>query len=130
MENKIVKTEEEWKKELSEEEYKILRKKATEAPFTGEYYKKFEDGTYKCAACGSMLFDSSHKFDSSCGWPSFDESIPDAVTYTEDNTLGMKRIEVTCFRCGGHLGHVFPDGPKETTSKRFCINSKSLKFQK
>lgn len=128
--SKIEKTEEEWKKELSSEEYKILRGKGTEAPFTGEYDKVFEEGMYKCAGCGTELFDSSHKYDSGCGWPAFDQSIPGIVTFTEDNTLGMKRVEATCTKCGGHLGHVFPDGPKETTGQRFCINSRSLKFNK
>ena len=89
---KIEKTEAQWKKELSEDEYRILRLKETEVPFTGEYYKKFEDGTYKCAACGAKLFDSNHKFNERCGWPSFDESIPGAVIYTEDDSLGMKRV--------------------------------------
>jgi peptide-methionine (R)-S-oxide reductase len=128
--DKIEKTDKEWKEELSAEEYRILRKKGTEAPFSGEYDKTFEDGMYKCAGCGVELFDSSHKYDSGCGWPAFDDSLPGAVTYTEDNTLGMKRIEITCTKCGGHLGHVFPDGPKNTTGKRFCVNSKSLKFNK
>lgn len=128
--DKIEKTEEEWKRELTPEEYKILREKGTEAPFSGEYDKTFENGMYKCAGCGTELFDSSRKYDSGCGWPAFDESIPGAVTFTEDNTLGMKRVEVTCTKCGGHLGHVFSDGPKETTGKRFCINSRSLKFNK
>lgn len=128
--DKINKTEEEWKKELSPEEFRILREKGTEAPFTGEYDNMFENGMYKCGGCGTELFDSSNKYDSGCGWPAFDQSISNAVTFTEDNTLGMKRVEVTCTKCGGHLGHVFPDGPKSTTSKRFCINSKSLKFQR
>lgn len=128
--NKVNKTEEEWKKELSPEEFRILRQKSTEIPFSGEYDNFFENGMYKCAGCGTELFDSSHKYNSGCGWPAFDESIKGAVSFTEDNTLGMKRIEVTCSRCGGHLGHVFPDGPKETTRQRFCINSKALKFNK
>lgn len=126
----INKNEEEWKKELSPEEYKILRQKGTEAPFTGEYDNFFQKGMYKCGACGAELFDSARKYDSGCGWPAFDEALPGAVTFTEDNTLGMKRVEITCSRCGSHLGHVFLDGPKETTGKRFCVNSKSLKFKK
>ena len=130
MSDQISKTEEEWKKELSPEEYKILREKGTEAPFSGEYDTFFENGMYKCAGCGAELFNSSHKYNSGCGWPAFDEALPDAVSMTEDNTLGMRRVEITCSKCGGHLGHVFPDGPKETTGKRFCINSKSLKFAK
>ena len=126
----INKTEEEWKKELSPEEYKILREKGTEAPFTGEYDHTFENGMYKCAACGAQLFSSDRKYNSGCGWPAFDDALPGAVEFTEDSTLGMRRVEVTCKKCGGHLGHVFPDGPKETTGRRFCINSASLKFKK
>lgn len=128
--SEINKTEEEWKKELTPQEYKVLREKGTEAPFTGEYDHSFENGMYKCAACGAELFSSDRKYDSGCGWPAFDEALPNAVEFTEDNTLGMRRVEVTCKKCGGHLGHVFPDGPKETTGKRFCINSVSLKFKK
>src|SRR5258708_3122641 len=128
--NGIKKTEEEWKKELSPDEYRILREKGTEAPFTGEYDSKFDEGMYKCAGCGAELFSSEHKYNSQCGWPAFDQAIPGAVSFTEDNTLGMKRVEITCSKCGGHLGHVFPDGPKHTTGKRFCVNSKSLKFKK
>ncbi len=127
--SEINKSEEEWKRELSPEEYKILREKGTEAPFTGEYDKFFENGMYRCAACGAELFDSSRKYDSGCGWPAFDEALLGAVKFTEDNTLGMRRIEATCTNCGGHLGHVFPDGPKNTTGQRFCINSRSLKFK-
>jgi peptide-methionine (R)-S-oxide reductase len=126
----IEKTEEEWKKELTPEEYRILRQKGTEIPFSGEYDTTFDNGMYKCAACGAELFSSTHKYDSGCGWPAFDESLPGAVNYTEDNTLGMRRVEITCNNCGGHLGHVFPDGPKNTTGKRFCVNSRSLKFNK
>jgi peptide-methionine (R)-S-oxide reductase len=126
----IKKTEEEWKKELTPDEYRILREKGTEIPFSGEYDNFFQDGMYKCAGCGTELFDSKHKYNSGCGWPAFDESIPGAVTYTEDNAHGMRRVEITCSKCGGHLGHVFPDGPKNTTGKRFCVNSKSLKFNK
>ncbi len=128
--DKINKTEEEWKKELSPDEYRILRQKGTEIPFSGEYDKTFESGMYKCAACGAELFDSTHKYDSGCGWPAFDEAIPGTVEFHEDNTLGMSRVEITCAKCGGHLGHVFPDGPKNTTGKRFCVNSRSLKFKK
>ena len=118
----------EWKKVLTQEQYDVLRQKATERPFTGEYYKHFEKGVYVCAACGNPLFTSDAKFDSSCGWPSFDQAIKGSVVYKEDSTLGMKRVEVMCANCGGHLGHVFDDGPEETTGKRFCTNSVSVKF--
>ena len=127
---KIIKTEKEWKKELSPEEYRVLREKGTEIPFSGKYDEFFEKGMYRCKACKAELFDSNRKYDTHCGWPSFDEALPGAVEFHEDNTLGMKRIEVTCARCGSHLGHVFPDGPKETTGQRFCINSISLDFNK
>ncbi len=128
--DKIIKTEEEWKKELEPEAYHVLREKGTERPFSGQYDKNFEKGMYRCRACGAELFDSSRKYDAGCGWPSFDEALPGAVEFHEDDTLGMRRVEVTCARCGGHLGHIFPDGPKETTGKRFCINSVSLDFDK
>jgi len=118
----------EWKKVLTQDEYDVLRQKATERPFTGEYYKHFENGVYVCAACGNPLFNSDAKFDSSCGWPSFDQAIKGSVIYKEDGTLGMTRTEVMCANCGGHLGHVFDDGPKETTGNRFCTNSVSIKF--
>lgn len=122
--------EEELKEKLTEQEYHILREKGTERAFTGEYDEFFEDGMYKCKACGAQLFDSTKKYNSGCGWPAFDEAIDGAVTYTPDNSLGMKRTEVTCTACGSHLGHVFDDGPKETTGKRFCINSLALNFDK
>jgi peptide-methionine (R)-S-oxide reductase len=130
MSDKIIKTEDEWKKELSKQEYHVLREKGTEIPFSGKYDKVFDTGMYVCKACGAQLFESGRKYDAGCGWPSFDQAIPGAVEFHEDSTLGMKRVEVTCARCGGHLGHVFPDGPKETTGKRFCINSASLGFTK
>jgi len=117
-----------WKKILTEDQYQILRKKGTERPFTGEYYKHFEEGVYVCAGCGNPLFDSDAKFDSECGWPSFDQAIENSVIYKEDNSLGMQRIEVMCANCGGHLGHVFDDGPQETTGNRFCTNSVSIRF--
>lgn len=125
---KLEKTDTEWKKVLTEEQYAVLREKATERPFTGEYYKHFEKGVYVCAACGNPLFKSDAKFDSSCGWPSFDQAIEKSVIYKEDNSHGMNRTEVMCANCGGHLGHVFDDGPKETTGNRFCTNSISIKF--
>ncbi|RDI05442.1 peptide-methionine (R)-S-oxide reductase MsrB [Flavobacterium sp. AG291] len=121
-------TDADWKKVLTEEQYQVLRQKATERPFTGEYYKHFEKGVYVCAACGNPLFKSDAKFDSSCGWPSFDQAIKGSVIYKEDKSLGMTRTEVMCANCGGHLGHVFDDGPEETTGNRFCTNSVSIKF--
>lgn len=123
-------TEADWKKTLTPEQYRVLREKGTERPFSGELLEVNEKGEYVCAACGAVLFDSDRKFDSHCGWPSFDEAKKGAVVFTPDNTHGMSRTEVTCANCGGHLGHVFDDGPKETTGKRFCINSVSLKFKK
>lgn len=126
--DKVVKTDAEWKKVLTQEQYDVLREKATERPFTGEYYKHFEKGVYVCAACGNPLFKSDAKFDSECGWPSFDQAIEKSVIYKEDTAYGMKRTEVMCSNCGGHLGHVFDDGPKETTGNRFCTNSVSIKF--
>lgn len=125
---KVVKTDEEWKKILTPEQYAVLREKETERPFTGEYVNTFEKGKYVCAACGNVIFNSDSKFHSDCGWPSFDKAIKGSVVYTTDNTLGMSRTEVTCAKCGGHLGHVFDDGPKETTGQRFCTNSVSIKF--
>jgi len=126
---KITKSEEEWKKILRPEEYHVLREKGTEIPFSVKYDKHFEKGIYHCRACGAQLFDSNQKYNVGCGWPSFDEALPGAVKFKEDNSLGMHRIEVTCAQCGSHLGHVFPDGPKETTGERFCINSISLNFE-
>lgn len=121
-------TDDEWKKVLTEEQYHVLREKGTERPFTGEYYKHFEKGVYVCAACGNPLFTSDTKFDSPCGWPSFDKAIEKSVVFKEDRSVGMLRTEVMCANCGGHLGHVFDDGPEETTGNRFCTNSVSIKF--
>lgn len=126
---KIQKTDAEWKKELTPEQYEVLRKKGTERAFTGAYYNHFEKGKYVCAACGNVLFNSDAKFDSDCGWPSFDQAIKGSVNYKEDSSFGMVRTEVMCAKCGGHLGHVFDDGPKATTGKRFCTNSVSIKFE-
>ncbi|GGE12489.1 peptide-methionine (R)-S-oxide reductase MsrB [Psychroflexus salis] len=117
----------EWKQKLSEEQFKILREASTERPFTGKYNMHFEDGTYKCAGCNTPLFASETKFDSSCGWPSFDEAIEGSIEYKQDRTLGMLRTEILCTNCGGHLGHVFDDGPT-ATGKRYCVNSLSLNF--
>ncbi|MBI2613269.1 MAG: peptide-methionine (R)-S-oxide reductase MsrB [Candidatus Levybacteria bacterium] len=121
-------TEGEWKKRLTPEQFNILREKGTEAPFSGRFYKNFEKGMYECAACGQELFASSTKFDSDCGWPSFDRSLEGNIELKNDNSLGIQRTEALCSNCGSHLGHVFDDGPKETTGKRFCINSISLNF--
>jgi peptide-methionine (R)-S-oxide reductase len=123
-------TDEYFKENLSDQEYNVLREKGTERAFTGEYDEFFDEGMYKCKACGAQLFDSGHKYNSGCGWPAFDEAIPGAVEFTPDNSLGMHRTEVTCAKCGSHLGHIFDDGPKETTGKRFCINSIALDFDK
>lgn len=122
-------TEEGWQKMLTPEQYAVLREKGTEAPFTGEYVHEKADGTYACAACGNPLFDSSAKFDSGTGWPSFDQALPGAVETHSDTSHGMVRTEITCARCGSHLGHVFDDGPKETTGKRYCINSVCLDLE-
>ncbi|MBX7240437.1 MAG: peptide-methionine (R)-S-oxide reductase MsrB [Bacteroidia bacterium] len=130
MKNKIVKSEEEWKNELSPEEYRVLREKGTERAFTGAYWNNHEDGVYLCAACGQELFDSETKFESGTGWPSFFAPLSkEAVEEETDISFGMVRTEVMCGKCGGHLGHVFNDGPKPT-KMRYCINSVSLKFQK
>ena len=118
-----------FKKKLTKEQYHVLREKGTEPAFTGKYYDNKENGMYECVACGSKLFNSDVKFDSGTGWPSFYDSIPGSVKFIQDNSLGMDRTEVVCIKCGSHLGHVFDDGPKET-SKRFCINSCSLNFKK
>lgn len=127
---KVEKSEEDWKKELSPEQYEVLRKKGTERAFTGKYVDMKEDGTYACAACGNPVFSSKTKYDSDCGWPSYYEPISkDAVVETEDLSHGMTRTEITCANCGSHLGHVFPDGPNPT-GLRYCINSIALDFDK
>ncbi|MFC4439053.1 MULTISPECIES: peptide-methionine (R)-S-oxide reductase MsrB [Natrialbaceae] len=123
----IPQADEEWRDELSDEEYRILREAGTEAPFSGEYVDHKEDGSYVCAGCGATLFESGTKFDSSCGWPSFYDVDDDRVETRVDTSHGMNRTEVVCANCGGHLGHVFEDGP-EPTGKRYCINSVALDF--
>jgi peptide-methionine (R)-S-oxide reductase len=129
MSYKIEKSEEEWKKELSPEEYRILREKGTERAFTGKYNLHFEDGMYKCRACGNELFHSDSKFESGCGWPSFDNQVSeDAVVTKRDTSHGMIRTEILCGNCGSHLGHVFNDGPTET-GLRYCVNSVSIDFE-
>lgn len=130
MTKNVKKSEKEWKKILSPEEFQVLRKKGTEPPFSGKFVYNKEKGTYICAGCGNKLFSSDDKFDSGSGWPSFWDVITKSnIELKFDNTLGMQRIEVLCSQCGGHLGHVFNDGPKPT-GKRYCINSAALKFKK
>jgi peptide-methionine (R)-S-oxide reductase len=124
----IKKTATEWKAVLTPAEYEVLRNKGTERPFTGIYTNHFEKGNYVCAGCENVLFDSESKFESHCGWPSFDQAIKGAVIYKKDNSFGMMRTEVMCAKCEGHLGHVFDDGPIETTGQRYCTNSVSIKF--
>lgn len=125
----IEKTEQEWEEQLSPEEYKILRQKGTEFPHTGKYNLHFDEGVYKCKGCGQVLFESESKFKSNCGWPSFDNAIDGTIEYIKDTTHRMVRTEILCANCGGHLGHVFDDGPTES-GVRFCVNSASIDFDK
>ena len=125
------KTDEDWKKELSKIEYHVLREKGTERPFTSEYWNHKEKGIYKCAGCGTELFSSETNFVSGCGWPSYFDAIDKSkIEEKIDISQGMRRVEVLCKNCGGHLGHVFDDGPKDKTGLRYCINSVSLEFEK
>jgi len=114
--------------DLTDEQKAVLFDKATEAPFSGTLLYTFDTGDYVCANCGSKLFTSDTKFESDCGWPSFDQAIEGSITTTTDTSHGMVRTEITCAKCGGHLGHVFDDGPKDTTGLRYCVNSLSLDF--
>jgi len=129
-EEKIEKTDEEWRGQLDPVRYHVLREAGTERAFSGEFWEHKEDGTYTCAGCGTVLFGSETKFDTGCGWPSFYESVPDTIEFIEDNKHGMSRTDVRCRKCGGHLGHIFNDAPQTPTGQRYCINSASLEFVK
>ncbi|MFX0050174.1 MAG: peptide-methionine (R)-S-oxide reductase MsrB [Candidatus Hodarchaeota archaeon] len=128
MTEKIRRSEKEWRKILTKEQFHILREKGTERAFTGKYWNHFKEGTYYCAGCKSPLFESETKFESNCGWPSFTAPISSMIKEEKDTSFGMIRTEVLCKKCGGHLGHVFADGPKERGGLRYCINSSSLEF--
>ena len=123
----IIKSETEWRSKLNDEEYRILRQKGTEHPFTGKYNDHFEKGVYKCKGCDTPIYRSEYKFDSSCGWPSYDQALPGALLFVKDKSHGMIRTEIVCAKCGGHQGHVFNDGPT-ITGERYCVNSASIHF--
>lgn len=129
MAEKIEKSEQEWRAQLSDEQYTVARRGGTERPFTGKYWDHHDSGMYRCVCCGEPLFDSETKFESGCGWPSFYQPAGDNVEMLVDRSHGMTRTEVRCSKCGAHLGHVFPDGPRPT-GQRYCINSASLDFEK
>lgn len=124
----VSKSDEQWKEELDANSYQILRKKVTESPFTGKYNEHFEEGIYKCKGCDAPLYKSSSKFNSNCGWPSYDSALSDALEFIRDTSHGMIRTEIVCANCGGHQGHVFQDGPT-STGERYCVNSASINFQ-
>ncbi|WP_341675210.1 peptide-methionine (R)-S-oxide reductase MsrB [Niveibacterium sp. SC-1] len=130
MSRKIEKPDAEWRAQLTPQQYHVTREKGTERAFTGEYWNTWDKGEYHCVACGALLFQSENKFDAGCGWPSFDRAaVSENVEEHEDHTYGMHRTEVVCHQCGAHLGHVFPDGPPDTTGLRYCINSASIKLE-
>ncbi|MDG1091132.1 MAG: peptide-methionine (R)-S-oxide reductase MsrB [Flavobacteriaceae bacterium] len=122
------KTEDAWRKLLSQEEYRVLREQGTEYPHSGSYNSHYEKGTYNCRGCNQPLYASDSKFDSGCGWPSYDQSIEGAIEYRKDSSHGMVRVEIVCSNCGGHQGHVFDDGPT-ASGKRYCVNSASISFE-
>ncbi len=129
-EHKVVKSDADWREQLSEQEFRVCRLQGTEAPYSGKLLHNKETGVYACTCCHTPLFSSADKYDSGCGWPSFDKPVtPQAIRYLEDQSHGMVRIEIRCMVCDSHLGHVFPDGPP-TTGERYCVNSVSLNFSK
>ena len=130
MKKKVTKTDKEWKDVLTPQQYYVLREKGTDRPGEGGYTKHFEKGTYHCAACDAQLFESNSKYESHCGWPSFDDAIEGSVEYILDKSHGMIRTEIVCTNCDGHLGHIFDDGPVDTTGKRYCVNTTSIRFEK